>query len=148
MSLSWGHREVALWLKSLSLEEYVDVFIENDVRGDILLQINSKDLISIGISKFGHRKIILNSLNGMRDKSPNFTKAQLNYNSRMYKMHICKNWGYLDLIDEIISHIDENKIKVEFQVDECGILVYDDHSLQTALNRFECDFNVNVSLVR
>lgn len=148
MALTWGHPEITLWLKSLCLEEYIHVFIENDIRGDILLQINSKDLITMGVTKFGHRKTILNSLNGLRDKCTDFVKAWLNYNSRKYRMHICKKWNYYELFEEIISHIDKNEIRVEFQANEYSILVQDDRTLRLALDRFGSDFNVNVSLIR
>mmetsp|Transcript_11712 Transcript_11712/g.17752 ORF Transcript_11712/g.17752 Transcript_11712/m.17752 type:complete len:737 (-) Transcript_11712:97-2307(-) len=55
----WSVVEVQLWLDSIGLGQYRDVFFFNEVDGDMLADIDEDDLIVIPIEKLGHRKKIL-----------------------------------------------------------------------------------------
>ncbi|XP_071052733.1 diacylglycerol kinase eta isoform X3 [Onthophagus taurus] len=59
---SWGTMEVATWLETLQLSEYVDSFIKNDIRGRELLTLARRDLKEIGVTKVGHIKRILQAI--------------------------------------------------------------------------------------
>lgn len=51
--------EVGIWLESVQLGEYTEVFANNDIRGKELLNLSRRDLKEIGMSKVGHIKRIL-----------------------------------------------------------------------------------------
>ena len=52
-SLNLNIRE---WLKSIDLEEYVQLFVSNNIDYEILLTIDGSDLKEMGINSLGHRK--------------------------------------------------------------------------------------------
>lgn len=56
---NWSTVEVGIWLESVQLGEYTEVFANNDIRGKELLNLSRRDLKEIGITKVGHLKRIL-----------------------------------------------------------------------------------------
>ena len=54
--------DIELWLNNLDLSEYISVFKEESIDMEVLLELTSDDLKEIGISKLGHRKIILKAI--------------------------------------------------------------------------------------
>ena len=54
-------QSVSSWLKTLSLEQYSKVFVDNDVDLDVLRILCEKDLQDLGVS-FGHRKKLLKAI--------------------------------------------------------------------------------------
>ncbi|XP_066141858.1 diacylglycerol kinase eta isoform X2 [Euwallacea fornicatus] len=59
---SWGTHEVATWLDTLQLSEYIDSFEKNDIRGRELLTLARRDLKDLGVTKVGHVKRILQAI--------------------------------------------------------------------------------------
>lgn len=59
---SWGTQEVATWLETLQLSEYIDSFEKNDIRGRELLTLARRDLKDLGVTKVGHVKRILQAI--------------------------------------------------------------------------------------
>ncbi|KAK9878461.1 hypothetical protein WA026_022100 [Henosepilachna vigintioctopunctata] len=59
---SWGTQEVATWLETLQLSEYIDSFVKNDIRGRELLALARRDLKDLGVTKVGHVKRILQAI--------------------------------------------------------------------------------------
>ncbi|KAF2903351.1 hypothetical protein ILUMI_02836 [Ignelater luminosus] len=59
---SWGTQEVATWLETLQLSEYIDSFVKNDIRGRELLSLARRDLKDLGVTKVGHVKRILQAI--------------------------------------------------------------------------------------
>jgi class 3 adenylate cyclase/predicted ATPase len=51
--------DVAAWLRGLGLEQYAPTFRDNDVDGEVLPELTSDDLISIGVTSVGHRRKLL-----------------------------------------------------------------------------------------
>jgi len=51
--------DVAVWLRGLGLEQYAPAFRDNDVDGEVLPELTSDDLISIGVTSVGHRRKLL-----------------------------------------------------------------------------------------
>ena len=47
------------WLRGLGLERYAPAFRDNDVDGEVLPELTSDDLISIGVTSVGHRRKLL-----------------------------------------------------------------------------------------
>lgn len=63
---TWGTAEVATWLESLQLGEYVDSFTCHDIRGKELLTLARRDLKDLGITKVGHVKRILQAVQDLK----------------------------------------------------------------------------------
>jgi class 3 adenylate cyclase len=54
--------DVAAWLHGLGLEQYAQLFRDNDIDGEILRGMTSEDLKELGISSFGHRRKLFNAI--------------------------------------------------------------------------------------
>jgi class 3 adenylate cyclase/tetratricopeptide (TPR) repeat protein len=54
--------DVASWLRSLGLEQYVEAFRDNDIDAETLPQLSAEDLKDLGVASVGHRKKILQAL--------------------------------------------------------------------------------------
>src|SRR6202045_5051185 len=60
------HRmDVAAWLRGLGLEQYAELFRDNDIDGEILCGMTAEDLKELGISSFGHRRRLLNAVTAL-----------------------------------------------------------------------------------
>ena len=66
--------DVAAWLRGLGLEQYAPAFRDNDVDGEVLPQLTSDDLISIGVTSVGHRRKLLAGIAALGVEPP--TEAQ------------------------------------------------------------------------
>jgi class 3 adenylate cyclase/predicted ATPase len=51
--------DVGAWLRRLGLEQYAPAFRDNDVDDQVLPELTSDDLISIGVTSVGHRRKLL-----------------------------------------------------------------------------------------
>ena len=54
--------DVAAWLRGLGLEQYAQLFRDNDIDGEILCGMTAEELKELGISSFGHRRRLLNAI--------------------------------------------------------------------------------------
>jgi class 3 adenylate cyclase/predicted ATPase len=61
--------DVASWLRDLGLEQYAPAFGENDVDGEVLLELTADDLISIGVTSVGHRRKLLAAIAAMKSET-------------------------------------------------------------------------------
>src|SRR5262252_6589524 len=57
--------DVAAWLRGLGLEQYVQLFRDNDIDAEILSGMTAEDLKELGISSFGHRRRLLNAITAL-----------------------------------------------------------------------------------
>ena len=57
--------DIAAWLRGLGLEQYAQLFRDNDIDGEILCGMNAEDLKELGISSFGHRRRLLNAITAL-----------------------------------------------------------------------------------
>ena len=57
--------DVAAWLRGLGLEQYAQLFRDNDIDGEILSGMTAEDLKELGISSFGHRRRLLNAITAL-----------------------------------------------------------------------------------
>ncbi|PKS13315.1 hypothetical protein jhhlp_000086 [Lomentospora prolificans] len=58
----WTADETADFISTIGLQQYSDVFIENDIVGEALIALLHDDLKSMGINSVGHRLTILKSV--------------------------------------------------------------------------------------
>ena len=68
--------DVAAWLRGLGLEQYAQLFRDNDIDGEILYGMTAEDLKELGISSFGHRRRLLNAITALGGESPTRDVAQ------------------------------------------------------------------------
>jgi SAM domain (Sterile alpha motif)/Adenylate and Guanylate cyclase catalytic domain len=68
--------DVAAWLRGLGLEQYAQLFRDNDIDGEILCGITAEDLKELGISSFGHRRRLLNAIAALGGDLPTRDVAQ------------------------------------------------------------------------
>ncbi|EMR11120.1 hypothetical protein PNEG_00717 [Pneumocystis murina B123] len=64
----WSEEKVGEWLKSNNFGDYVDIFKENNVNGDILLECNAALLKELGIKKLGDRIKLSVCIKKLREK--------------------------------------------------------------------------------
>lgn len=62
----WGVNDVAAWLRGLNMERYVDVFLQNEIDGPVLLDVGQDDLDYMQIGVLGHRKQIMKELERLK----------------------------------------------------------------------------------
>lgn len=66
----WTLDDVSIWLKSINMEEYVDLFKKEEITGECLNELTELHLKKeLNINKLGHRLKILKSINDYRDKT-------------------------------------------------------------------------------
>ncbi|MCG8360486.1 MAG: AAA family ATPase, partial [Kiloniellales bacterium] len=58
--------DIGAWLRALELERYEQVFRDNDVDGDLLLDLTEADLEKLGVASLGHRKMLLRAIEALR----------------------------------------------------------------------------------
>jgi class 3 adenylate cyclase/tetratricopeptide (TPR) repeat protein/energy-coupling factor transporter ATP-binding protein EcfA2 len=62
--------DVGAWLRGLGLEQYAPAFRDNDVDGEVLPELTSDDLISIGVTSVGHRRKLLAAIAALGTPPP------------------------------------------------------------------------------
>ena len=62
--------DVAAWLGGLGLEQYAQLFRDNDIDREILCGMTAEDLKELGISSFGHRRRLFNAIGALRRVPP------------------------------------------------------------------------------
>ena len=50
------------WLRGIGLGQYIELFRDNDIDGDVLRQLTGDDLKEIGVASLGHRKKLLDAI--------------------------------------------------------------------------------------
>src|SRR4051794_10636116 len=68
--------DIADWLRGLGLEQYAQLFRDNDIDGEILFGMTAEDLKELGISSFGHRRRLLNAITALGVEPPTRDMAQ------------------------------------------------------------------------
>src|SRR4051794_10795626 len=68
--------DIADWLRGLGLEQYAQLFRDNDIDGEILCGMTAEDLKELGISSFGHRRRLLNAISALGGERPTRDVAQ------------------------------------------------------------------------
>jgi hypothetical protein len=68
--LEWTVHEVGMWLNSIDLPQYQDVFFFNEVDGEMLADIDDDDLLALPIDRMAHRKKILRRVQVLKGGTP------------------------------------------------------------------------------
>ncbi|MGH0159221.1 UNVERIFIED_CONTAM: hypothetical protein FKN15_037085 [Acipenser sinensis] len=64
----WTKHDVADWLESLNLAEHKDTFMDNEIDGSHLPNLQKEDLIDLGVTRVGHRMNIERALKLLLDR--------------------------------------------------------------------------------
>ncbi|MBN3311484.1 SHAN2 protein, partial [Atractosteus spatula] len=64
----WTKHDVADWLESLNLGEHKDTFMDNEIDGTHLPNLQKEDLIDLGVTRVGHRMNIERALKLLLDR--------------------------------------------------------------------------------
>src|SRR5260370_34734726 len=62
--------EITNWLLGLGLEQYAQLFRDNDIDIEILCGMTAEDLKELGISSFGHRRRLLAAIAELGNEAP------------------------------------------------------------------------------
>ena len=65
---SWNDEEVTRWLGEVKLGQYAQVFAANDIRGNVLLDVDQQALKEMGIKSVGDRVKIVVGIKGLRQR--------------------------------------------------------------------------------
>ncbi|KAJ6496706.1 ste11-like protein [Mycena vitilis] len=66
---TWTDAHVARWLTDIKCANHAPAFRANDIRGDILLELDQTTLLEMGVSSIGDRLRILNAVKSLRQRS-------------------------------------------------------------------------------
>jgi hypothetical protein len=58
--------DLAVWLRSLGLEQYEATFRENAITEKVLPRLTAEDLKDLGVTIVGHRRILLDAISDLR----------------------------------------------------------------------------------
>ncbi|XP_043938017.1 SH3 and multiple ankyrin repeat domains protein 2, partial [Protopterus annectens] len=64
----WTKQDVADWLESLNLAEHKEAFMDNEIDGTHLPNLQKEDLIDLGVTRVGHRMNIERALKQILDR--------------------------------------------------------------------------------
>ena len=62
--------DIAAWLHRLGLEQYEQVFRDNDIDAEVLPDLTVDDLISMGVTSVGHRRKLLAAIGALSAAGP------------------------------------------------------------------------------
>ena len=69
--------DITQWLQNLELEQYTEIFKNNDIDEQVLLHLTADNLKDIGITSLGHRMQILEAVSKLKPQdADNFQKTQ------------------------------------------------------------------------
>ncbi|XP_016346993.1 SH3 and multiple ankyrin repeat domains protein 2-like [Sinocyclocheilus anshuiensis] len=66
--LLWTKHDVADWLESLNLQEHKKAFLDNEIEGTHLPNLQKEDLVDLGVTRVGHRMNIEKGLKLLMDR--------------------------------------------------------------------------------
>ena len=67
--------DLAVWLRSLGLEQYEAAFRENAITEKLLPSLTAEDLKDLGVSVVGHRRALLNAIADLRSDTATLISA-------------------------------------------------------------------------
>lgn len=65
--MEWSTGDVSEWLDHLSLSQYKDTFLENDIEGKHLTDLSKEELKELGVKKIGHRMTLDDAIHKLRN---------------------------------------------------------------------------------
>lgn len=69
---SWSVKDVSSFLSFCGLDKFIKTFVDNDIDGAGLLDLNDHDLSSMGITILGQKKTILKNISLLKSNPRGF----------------------------------------------------------------------------
>lgn len=63
---TWSVADVGVFLTSLGLPQYVDIFSTNEIQGEHLVDLDREDLKELGVTSLGPRKTLVKAIEELR----------------------------------------------------------------------------------
>ncbi|XP_012062412.1 PREDICTED: uncharacterized protein LOC105625698 [Atta cephalotes] len=110
----WKADQVCEWLKGLdnTIHPYIHSFLNHDVNGQQLLNIQSQDLERLGVIKLGHQEIILNAVEYLRNfhyelDKENLQMLALRLSSQAHSLHkeLCRQKNSESVSTQTLSDV-------------------------------------------
>jgi hypothetical protein len=64
--VEWTVNDVCDWLRSMSMDEYVQTFHDNQIQGVHLTEMTKEDFKELGVLPMGHRLTMVNSVSKLQ----------------------------------------------------------------------------------
>ena len=64
---AWSVDDVCNWLSDIGLESYCQIFQDNEIIGEHLLDLSRDDLKDLGVTKIGHIKTLTQKLQQLQN---------------------------------------------------------------------------------
>src|SRR5262249_21598991 len=68
--------DIAAWLRGLGLDQYAQLFSDNNIDSEIVCGMTAEDLKELGIRSFGHRRRLLNAITALGGEPPTRDRVQ------------------------------------------------------------------------
>jgi len=78
---SWSVKDVCKVLKAVGLEEYIHLFVEHRIQGDVLFNLTEENLKEMGVEKIGDRLLITDIVQTLYEQVTGWQQQQVNQNS-------------------------------------------------------------------
>mmetsp|Transcript_510 Transcript_510/g.1463 ORF Transcript_510/g.1463 Transcript_510/m.1463 type:complete len:381 (+) Transcript_510:80-1222(+) len=75
---TWSVKDVCKVLKAVGLEEYVELFVEHRIQGDVLFNLTEENLKEMGIEKIGDRLLITDIVQTLYEQVTGWQQQQVN----------------------------------------------------------------------
>lgn len=108
----WSTNDVLLWLKYINLEEYIKPFQHHNINGKKLILMNEKEFYHIGISNFGHIKLLTYELINMLNPKLHY-KNLLNKSLKSWTKHDIGSFLKYNNFEEYFDLFNNNEITGE-----------------------------------
>uniref|UniRef100_A0A7S4L438 SAM domain-containing protein n=1 Tax=Paramoeba aestuarina TaxID=180227 RepID=A0A7S4L438_9EUKA len=83
----WTPGEVCSWLKYIGLEAYCDNFFFNEVDGDMLLELDDDDLITLPVQKITHRRKLLRRIEALKGAAGSLSETESMHSEYSERTH-------------------------------------------------------------
>lgn len=80
--VSWSVKEVAKWVEALGLAEWVGVFTQHRIQGDVMFSLTEQALKEMGVSRIGDRLYIVDCLQSLYEELTSWKKKHQSIQAR------------------------------------------------------------------
>lgn len=103
--------DIAAWLDSLGLGQYEQAFRDNEIDGDVLLELTGSDLSEMGVSAVGHRRRLLSSIEKLKDRAPSRQEAVYEQAGKAERRQMTILFCDIVSSTELVSRIDPEETR-------------------------------------
>lgn len=75
----WKEKDVSLWLNTLGLGDYGQMFMKHHITGDVLQLLSREDLKELGVNIIGHRVMLEREFQSLHKGAVNRARFQVHW---------------------------------------------------------------------